>query len=1211
MGRKIQRQMRRTRMRNAGRSRRAAVPRRDMRRNAASFKTSWQRSLGNQALQSHGQPLDAASRAYFEPRFAANFSQVRVHHDDCAQQLNKTLNARAFTVGEHIAFARGQYAPQHQTGKHLLAHELAHTLQQRKSGRRIQRQPANPPKERVFSEKEKRDIRKRLRAQATHSLSELFRTTLNRRLTRSEGKKRIRYMRMVDAAIARVNRSKKLNVENSKARFANLMAFKKLLSNDRWALVALHFNLDQLNNWQRRFRVRGDIKRNYSDEDLQLLRNETSEFSMGPEAHMVYLFENAILKKAGITRKQISIEGESDVLSEKETKRISVEQRIQQDLAQADVAVTQEERQALVDALAKLSEEQRKAFLAWLKSLRSKGEEEATQPLEALKRYLKMTPTQREIIVTRTELDEGKTAAEATKAEKKVISISTEQMRTSKEVKGKLSDVDRLLATIEAKTSEGKKARQGLFELSKILSPFLNEMYMFKGMLAGAADQSPQHVGKIAKAMTAELDGAIQRLLERVRRMAMRSALESAALLALTKASVGLSAGAWAIRAKQWYNRIQAVRDMIHKYQQIYATVTRIEGVLKKIDKAHTKFQKSRARFDAMRQRLESLVIRLESIESSEKLEAELERLETTLMETMQSQLDSGLAPLMEVLYLPDAMGNEELMQLLMNMPRGIDALQDMYSYYQVNKSKSGDEQVTGVLAAKAFRAGGLMYPAVGFLAGLATEELKKAFPSRTIKQELQLVLTRIGGKTGRGKRIGKRSRGLFARLSRKRYEYDVGVLKKRAEQGAQWLAKKIQQDEPGGHWVRPWFRFTVRKHLKDLRRHARNDRKFWVRARPKSRRAKKAGTGWETVPPPKFRLRRFRAKGGKLIVNVALNPSAPLSVDQLDYKDFGVGDGIAYRSTTAKRRKALEVWLRKRRYDIVQDNKGSKHIRLVGGRVKPVGGKKHQYLRFDGGRIKQGINAEAYQGFLNRPVTADEDLPEGYHLLTYRIGKKIAVATKRGAKGKFPALIDLGLNEKRELVVGKQKPIPASIAPPGITEAKSQHYHYQSSLEKMFDAQGRSRSEYNNQGKSRKKWRSLFSANRKLRERPVAAEGKLGYMIHARGLSDLLGSRHIPELMHGDDKGHIIAKRFHGTDNYQNLIPMKGSVNRWPGKWYKMEHAIGKVFVGKNANPKPDVQIKIDIHYASIGSRRPSRFVASWQDKNDPTRKGSLDVSN
>ena len=875
------------------------------------------------------------------------------------------------------------------------------------------------------------------------------------------------------------------------------------------------------------------------------------------------------------------------------------------------MALTPEEQKTLTDELAKLPEEQRKAFLDWLKSLRSKGEKQGMQPLQALKQFQKMTPTQREIIVTRTELDEGKTAAEATKAAEKVVSISAEQMRTNKELTGKLSDVDRLLATIEAKTSAGKKARQALFDLSKILSPFLNEMYMFKGMLAGAADQSPEHVGKIAKAMTAELDGAINRLLDRVRRMAIRSALESAALLALTKASAGLSAAAWGVRAKKWYNRIQAVRDMINKYQQIYATVTRIKDVLDKIDKAHARFQKSRAKFDAMRQRLESLVTRLENIESSEKLEAELERLETTLMETMQSQLDTGLAPLLEVFYLPDTMGNEELMQLLMNLPRGVDALQDMYGYYQVNKSKSGDEQVTGVLAAKAFRAGGLMYPAVGFLAGLATEELKQAFPKRTVKQELQLLLTRLGEKAGRGKRTRQRSRGLFARLSRKRYQYDTGMLKKRAEQGAQWLAKKIQQNEPGGHWVRPWFRFTVRKHLKDLRRHARNDRKFWVRARPKSRRAKKAGAGWETVPPPKFRLRSFRAKGGKLIVNVSLNPSAPLSVDQLDYKDFGVGGGIAYQSTTAKRRKALDVWLRKRRYDIVQDNKGRKHIRLVGKRFKPIGGKKHQYLQFDGGRIKQGINTEAYKGFLNRPISDDEDLPEGYHLLTYRIGKKIAVALKPGAKGKFPGLVDLGLNTKRELVVGKQKPIPASIAPPGITEAKSQHYHYQSSLEKMFDAKGHDRSEYNNQGKNRKKWQRLFSANRKLRERPVVAEGRLGYMIHARGLSDLLGSRHIPELMHGDDKGHIIAKRFHGTDNYQNLIPMKGNVNRWPGKWYKMEHAIGKVFVGKSANPKPNVHIKIDIHYASIGTRRPSKFVASWQDKNDPARKGSLDVSN
>jgi len=80
-------------------------------------------------LRSGGQPLSAATRAFFEPRFERDFSQVRVHTDSRAAESARAVNALAYTVGSEIAFATGQYAPQTSTGARLLAHELAHTVQ--------------------------------------------------------------------------------------------------------------------------------------------------------------------------------------------------------------------------------------------------------------------------------------------------------------------------------------------------------------------------------------------------------------------------------------------------------------------------------------------------------------------------------------------------------------------------------------------------------------------------------------------------------------------------------------------------------------------------------------------------------------------------------------------------------------------------------------------------------------------------------------------------------------------------------------------------------------------------------------------------------------------------------------------------------------------------------------------------------------------------
>ncbi|MFW6080055.1 MAG: DUF4157 domain-containing protein [Gemmatimonadota bacterium] len=90
-----------------------------------------------------GRPLAAPERAYFEPRFGRDFADVRVHTGAAAGALASALHARAFTAGRHIVFGTGHYRPGRASGRRLLAHELAHVVQQcRPSGpRSIQRDP--------------------------------------------------------------------------------------------------------------------------------------------------------------------------------------------------------------------------------------------------------------------------------------------------------------------------------------------------------------------------------------------------------------------------------------------------------------------------------------------------------------------------------------------------------------------------------------------------------------------------------------------------------------------------------------------------------------------------------------------------------------------------------------------------------------------------------------------------------------------------------------------------------------------------------------------------------------------------------------------------------------------------------------------------------------------------------------------------------------
>jgi Domain of unknown function (DUF4157) len=85
-----------------------------------------------EVLRSPGQPLDAASRHFMESRFRFSFGEVRVHADQRAAESARALNALAYTVGRDVVFGTGQYAPQFHFGRKLIAHELAHVMQQKK-----------------------------------------------------------------------------------------------------------------------------------------------------------------------------------------------------------------------------------------------------------------------------------------------------------------------------------------------------------------------------------------------------------------------------------------------------------------------------------------------------------------------------------------------------------------------------------------------------------------------------------------------------------------------------------------------------------------------------------------------------------------------------------------------------------------------------------------------------------------------------------------------------------------------------------------------------------------------------------------------------------------------------------------------------------------------------------------------------------------------
>jgi hypothetical protein len=97
------------------------------------------------ALRSTGQPLDSAARAFMEPRFGHDFSRVRVHTGRKAAESSRSIHAQAYTAGHDVVFGAVEYSPGSAEGKELLAHELAHVVQQNGTAPAVRRKKLKSP----------------------------------------------------------------------------------------------------------------------------------------------------------------------------------------------------------------------------------------------------------------------------------------------------------------------------------------------------------------------------------------------------------------------------------------------------------------------------------------------------------------------------------------------------------------------------------------------------------------------------------------------------------------------------------------------------------------------------------------------------------------------------------------------------------------------------------------------------------------------------------------------------------------------------------------------------------------------------------------------------------------------------------------------------------------------------------------------------------
>lgn len=144
-----------------------------------------------------------------EPRFGHDFSGVRIHSDSCAAKTSGLINARAFTIGENIGFAPGQYDPKSTLGRTLLAHELTHVVQQSSGNRSLLNNPSVTQVHREAKSEDSEEILEKVRKRKRR-LIRWVRRMAKRVARRAKRSKTViptkRRMRLASQVVAFVNK---------------------------------------------------------------------------------------------------------------------------------------------------------------------------------------------------------------------------------------------------------------------------------------------------------------------------------------------------------------------------------------------------------------------------------------------------------------------------------------------------------------------------------------------------------------------------------------------------------------------------------------------------------------------------------------------------------------------------------------------------------------------------------------------------------------------------------------------------------------------------------------------------------------------------------------------------------------------------------------------------------------------------------------------
>ncbi|GGX79715.1 hypothetical protein GCM10007160_03870 [Litchfieldella qijiaojingensis] len=416
--------------------------------------------------------------------------------------------------------------------------------------------------------------------------------------------------------------------------------------------------------------------------------------------------------------------------------------------------LTDEEKQRVADALGELSSAEEEQFLSVMDELAQQCEDDPACTnkglADLLEFYQNLDEASREALSINQMLKADPTSESSELPEEVLLNIETDAKATAASL-DKAKKINSNLALIQSKITDPKLKKEfEEIDLNKLSE--LNTLIMIQGMLAGASERLPE-LQPVTIGLTSNIGRIRDFILEEIAWLSAEIAATALFSALTAPVSGGASLAAGAAAAGHLAIRLNKLRKLIRKIQNLMEVVDKIRGIvatfqtvresLAKADRLLKTFQEKREQVRKLRKLLDKGEASVEQIRQMENLEDEL--LELMLGSEERVGMIEKLEPIMDQFFLPEDLSDEELKQLVFDVPDGITAVEEMLAYKRAVEGGNADQTVT--LSLKGFRAGFLLAPFVGFLTGTINDKLAEIMADKDLSERL----LGIGGRRRKG----------------------------------------------------------------------------------------------------------------------------------------------------------------------------------------------------------------------------------------------------------------------------------------------------------------------------------------------------------------------------------------------------------------------------------------------------------------------------